>query len=41
MDIGAKTVNGKGQALWQRAITMIPGGNGLLSKMPDRYAPDI
>lgn len=34
-------INGKGQELWQRAITVIPGGNGLLSKRPDRYAPDI
>ena len=27
--------------LWKRAIQSIPGGNGLLSKRPDRYAPDI
>ncbi len=27
--------------LWQRAIKVIPGGNGLLSKRPDRYAPDF
>ena len=27
--------------MWQRAITALPGGNGLLSKRPDRYAPDI
>lgn len=32
---------GKGQELWKRAIKVIPGGNGLLSKRPDRYAPDI
>jgi len=30
-----------GQKLWKRAIKSIPGGNGLLSKRPDRYAPDI
>lgn len=27
--------------MWQRAIRSIPGGNGLLSKRPDRYAPDL
>lgn len=31
----------KGRLMWERAITAIPGGNGLLSKRPDRYAPDI
>jgi len=31
----------KGQTLWQEAIQVIPGGNGLLSKRPDRYAPTI
>ena len=31
-----------GQKLWKdRAISVIPGGNGLLSKRPERYAPDI
>jgi len=30
-----------GHEMWQRAIKSIPGGNGLLSKRPDRYAPDI
>ena len=30
-----------GQELWRKAIRIIPGGNGLLSKRPDRYAPDI
>jgi glutamate-1-semialdehyde 2,1-aminomutase len=30
-----------GLALWKRAIGKIPGGNGLLSKRPDRYAPDL
>ena len=31
----------EGKKLWKRAINVIPGGNGLLSKRPDRYAPDI
>ena len=31
----------EGKKLWDRAIQSIPGGNGLLSKRPDRYAPDI
>jgi glutamate-1-semialdehyde 2,1-aminomutase len=31
----------KGHQLWKRAVKVIPGGNGLLSKRPDRYAPDI
>lgn len=30
-----------GLQLWQQAIKIIPGGNGLLSKRPERYAPDI
>ena len=30
-----------GQDLWKKAIKVIPGGNGLLSKRPERYAPDI
>ncbi|MDG2107485.1 MAG: aminotransferase class III-fold pyridoxal phosphate-dependent enzyme [Woeseiaceae bacterium] len=30
-----------GNSMWQRAIRSLPGGNGLLSKRPDRYAPDI
>ena len=30
-----------GYLMWQRAIKSMPGGNGLLSKRPDRYAPDI
>ncbi len=29
----------KGQKLWQEAIKVIPGGNGLLSKRPERYLP--
>ena len=30
-----------GHKLWRQAVSVIPGGNGLLSKRPDRYAPDI
>ncbi len=30
-----------GLKLWQRAEKCIPGGNGLLSKRPSRYAPDL
>ncbi len=30
----------KGKLLWEKAIKTIPGGNGLLSKRPDRYLPD-
>ena len=30
-----------GQKLWKEAIKIIPGGNGLLSKRPDRYARDL
>jgi glutamate-1-semialdehyde 2,1-aminomutase len=30
-----------GNKLWSRAKSIIPGGNGLLSKRPDRYAKDI
>tara|TARA_B100000787_G_scaffold170221_1_gene164930 strand:- start:2863 stop:4188 length:1326 start_codon:yes stop_codon:yes gene_type:complete len=30
-----------GNLMWRRAIKSMPGGNGLLSKRPDRYAPDI
>lgn len=36
-----KTNRTKGYEMWQRAIKSLPGGNGLLSKRPDRYAPDI
>jgi len=35
-----ETIN-SGLALWQRAKQVIPGGNGLLSKRPERYAPDL
>ena len=31
----------EGKKLWKSADNAIPGGNGLLSKSPDRYAPDI
>ena len=31
----------KGLKLWKKALGIIPGGNGLLSKRPERYAPDI
>jgi len=30
-----------GLRLWDRAKRCIPGGNGLLSKRPERYAPDL
>ena len=30
-----------GLALWKEAINIIPGGNGLLSKRPERYVPDM
>ena len=36
-----KTNRSSGNLMWERAIKAIPGGNGLLSKRPDRYAPDI
>jgi glutamate-1-semialdehyde aminotransferase len=31
----------QGKKLWDDALSVIPGGNGLLSKRPDRYAKDI
>ena len=31
----------EGKKLWKRAANAIPGGNGLLSKRPDRYVPDF
>jgi glutamate-1-semialdehyde 2,1-aminomutase len=31
----------KGNKLWERACKVIPGGNGLLSKRPNRYASEI
>ena len=33
--------NLNGKQLWKRAVRAIPGGNGLLTKRPERYAPDI
>jgi glutamate-1-semialdehyde 2,1-aminomutase len=30
-----------GLRLWEDAKRVIPGGNGLLSKRPERYAPDV
>ena len=30
-----------GLKVWKKAINLIPGGNSLLSKRPERYAPDI
>jgi glutamate-1-semialdehyde aminotransferase len=33
--------NNQGKKLWNDALSVIPGGNGLLSKRPDRYAKDI
>ena len=33
--------NQQGKKLWSRSTRAIPGGNGLLSKRPDRYAPDV
>jgi glutamate-1-semialdehyde 2,1-aminomutase len=33
-------VNGKGQALWNRAKKVIPGGNMLLSKRAEMFLPD-
>jgi glutamate-1-semialdehyde 2,1-aminomutase len=31
---------GKGQRLWDKAKTIIPGGNMLLSKRPEMFLPD-
>lgn len=33
--------NNTGQILWEKANKIIPGGNGLLSKRPERYVPDL
>lgn len=33
--------NNSGQRLWKKANKIIPGGNGLLSKRPERYVPDL
>lgn len=32
---------GKGQKLWKRAKSLIPGGNMLLSKRPEMFLPDL
>lgn len=37
----SQMVINSGLKLWQRAIKAIPGGNGLLTKRPGRYAPDL
>ena len=29
------------QKLWNKAIKIIPGGNGLLSKRPQRFSPNL
>jgi len=34
-------MNSSGKKLWEDALNVIPGGNGLLSKRPDRYGKDI
>ena len=34
-------MSGSGKKLWKKALNIIPGGNGLLSKRPDRYGKDI
>jgi hypothetical protein len=33
--------NGKGQKLWKKAKTLIPGGNQLLSKRAELFLPDL
>ena len=30
-----------GYDLWKKSLKVIPGGNGLLSKRPERYASDL
>ena len=34
-------INGKGQKLYNKAKTMIPGGTQLLSKRPEMFAPNL
>jgi len=42
MDLNKFSKNpNSGIKLWAKAKEIIPGGNGLLSKRPERYAPDI
>ena len=31
----------KGYKLWEKSLEIIPGGTGLLSKRPDRYASHL
>jgi glutamate-1-semialdehyde 2,1-aminomutase len=33
-------IMGKGQKMWKRAVSIIPGGNMLLSKRPEMFLPD-
>src|SRR6266404_3021824 len=33
--------SGKGQRLWKKAKTLIPGGNQLLSKRAEMFLPDL
>jgi len=40
MSVNLKTSTAKGQALYRRAKTLIPGGTQLLSKRPEMYLPD-
>ena len=39
--MGIKLKKNKGLIYWDKAKKIIPGGNGLLSKRPERFAPDI
>ena len=39
--LSSKESINSGLTLWQKAKKIIPGGNGLLSKRPERYAPDL
>tara|TARA_B100001057_G_scaffold123751_1_gene122563 strand:- start:585 stop:1907 length:1323 start_codon:yes stop_codon:yes gene_type:complete len=34
-------IENKGYRLWRKSLKVIPGGNGLLSKRPERYAGNI
>ena len=36
-----KIISNSGLEMWDKSKKIIPGGNGLLSKRPERYAPDI
>ncbi len=36
-----KKLHNSGQKLWSKATRIIPGGNGLLSKRPERYLPEM